>query len=91
MITTATAFLVFLFSGLFCLLAGVGLTRFYWRKDIPPYGRHTRSLHVALHPEDYVKDAPIRVIRCINLIGAILIASAAGVTIYEVVRAMVQR
>jgi hypothetical protein len=90
MSTTATAFLGFLFSGLFCLLAGLGLTRLYWRTDIPPYGRHTRSLHVALHPEEYVQDAPIRAIRCVNLIGAIFLAAAAGLTAYEVIRAMVE-
>jgi hypothetical protein len=89
--TTTATFLGFLFSGLVCLLAGVGLTRIYWRTDIPPYGRRTRSLHVALHPEEYVKDAPILAIRSLNLIGAVLLACAAGVTAYEVIRATLGR
>ncbi len=88
MITTEAAFLGFLFAGLVSLLAVLGLTRFHWRTDIPPYGLYTRSLHVALHPEEYVKDAPLRAIRCLNLIGAVLLACAIGITAFEVIRAI---
>jgi len=90
MIATEAAFLGFLFAGLISLLAGVGLTRFHWRTDIPAYGRQTSSLDVALHPEKYAKGAPIRAIQCLNLIGAILLACAAGITAYEMIHVIMR-
>ena len=82
---TEVAFLSLLCSGIFALLAGLMLTRLHWRPDIAPYGRRTRFLHVARHPEKYVKDAPLRGIQSLNLAGALLLAGAAAVVAYEVV------
>src|SRR5262245_12431084 len=75
--TTEAAFLTLLGSGLLALLAGLILTRLHWRPDLPPYGRRTRLLDVALHPEAYAKDAPLRAIKYLNVGGAVLLASAA--------------
>jgi hypothetical protein len=91
MITTEDAFLILLFSGIFALLAGVGLTRLCWRPDIPPYGRRTRFLDMTLHPEKYAKDAPLRAIRMLNLAGALLLAGAACVSTYEVLLTILRR
>ena len=86
MSATETAFLALLFPGIAALVAGVGLTRFYWRSDIPPYGRRTRSLHVMLHPEEYARDASLRAIRVLNFAGALLLAAAATVLVYDLVQ-----
>ncbi len=86
MSTTETSFLGLLFSGTLALIAGMFLTRLHWRSDIPPYGRQTHFLDVTLHPDQYVKDAPLRTIRSLTLVGAFLLACAAGLVAYEVLR-----
>ena len=86
MSTTETSFLGLLFSGTLALLAGMLLTRLQWRPDIPPYSWQTRFLDVTLHPHRYVKDAPLRAIRSLTVVGALLLACAAGLVAYEVVR-----
>ena len=83
-----TAFLSLLFLGLFALLAGIMMTRLNWHPDIPPYGLRTRLLDVMRHPERYVKDAPLGVIRSLNLAGVVLLVGAAGVVAYEILRVM---
>ena len=88
MTTTEASFLGLLFSGIPALLGGMMLTRLHWRPDIPPYSRQTRFLDVTLHPERYVKDAPLRAIRSLTVIGALLLVCAAGVVSYEVLRAI---
>ena len=85
-----SAFLGLLFSGITALVAGVVLTRFHWRPDIPPYGRRTRSLQVMLHPGRYVKDAPLRAIRTLNVAGSLLLAGAASLVAYHLLRAMLR-
>jgi hypothetical protein len=84
--SSEAAFLSLLFSGISALVAGVGLTRLHWRSDIPPYDRRTRSLQVMLHPERYVKDAPLRVIRSLNVAGSLLIAGAAAIVASDLLR-----
>ena len=86
MSTTESSFLGLLLSGTLALIAGMFLTRLHWRPDIPPYGRQTRFLDVTLHPDGYVKDAPLRAIRGLTVVGALLLACAAGLVAYEVVR-----
>ena len=86
MSVTELVFFTLLLLGLSALLAGVLLTRLHWRADIPPYGLGTRSLDVTLHPEKYVSDAPIGVIRILNLVGALLLASAGVVVTFEILR-----
>jgi hypothetical protein len=90
MITTEHIFFILLFPGILALLAGVGLTRFYWRPDIPPYGRHTRFLDMTLHPEKYAKDAPLIVIRTMNFAGVILLAGAVCISAYEILRTILR-
>ena len=82
------AFLALLFSGIAALVAGIGLTRIYWRSDIPPYDRRTPTVRVMIHPEDYVRDAPLGAIRSLNLAGALLVAAAIAVLAYELGRTM---
>lgn len=86
--TAEAAFLGLLFSGIAALLAGVILTRLHWRPDLPPYGRGTSALHVTLHPQAYVKNAPLRAIRSFNLAGAVLLAGAIGIVVYEILRTL---
>jgi hypothetical protein len=85
MSTTEAGFLGLLFSGIVTFLAGLLLTRRHWRPDIPPYAR-TPFLDVALHPDRYVKDAPLGAIRSLTVVGAVLLACAAGLAVYEVLR-----
>jgi hypothetical protein len=86
--TTEFVFLSLLFLGIASLLAGIGLTRLYWRTGLPPYGRQTSALDVALRPERYVTGAPLRTIRALNLTGAVLLTGAALITVYEILQAM---
>jgi hypothetical protein len=88
--SSEAAFLSLLFSGISALVAGVGLTRLHWRPDIPPYGLRTRSLQVMLHPERFVKDAPLRAIRNLNITGAVLLAGAAAIVAYGLSRAVLR-
>src|SRR5262245_11028836 len=85
--STEAAFLGLLFSGITALVAGVGLTRLHWRSDIPPYGRRTRSLQVMLYPGRYATDAPLRAVRTLNVAGFLLLAGAAGIVAYDLLRA----
>jgi hypothetical protein len=77
-----------LLLGIGALVAGVGLTRLHWRSDIAPFGLHTRSLDVMLHPGRYTKGAPLGTIRSLNIAGAMLLAGAAGIVVYELVRSV---
>ncbi len=88
MSATEVVFLTLLFAGVFALLAGVMLTRLHWRPDIPPYGLGPHFLDVTRHPQNYVKDAPLHAIRSLNLGGALLLAGAGGVVVYEILRVM---
>jgi hypothetical protein len=88
MITMEAAFLALVFSGVLALLASMLLTRLHWRPDIPPYSWRTRSLDVTLHPERYVKNAPLRAIRILTVIGALLVVGAAAITTYEILHAV---
>ena len=89
MSTTEAGFLSLLFPGILALLAGIMLTRIHWRPDIPPYGQ-TRFLDVTLHPERYVKDAPLRAIRSLTVAGGFLLAAAVSVVVYEILRVMLR-
>ena len=86
MSTTESSFLGLLLSGTLALIAGMFLTRLHWRPDIPPYDRQTRVLDVTLHPDRYVKDAPLHAIRSLTVGGALLLAGAAGLVAFEVFR-----
>ncbi len=86
-----TAFLVLLLLGILALLCGVLWTRLNWRPDIPPYGRHTRSLDVTLHPARYAAPHSLPAIRILNVIGAVLLAGATVVLIREVLSSITGR
>ena len=79
-------FLSLLAGGISSLLAGLLLTRFHWRPDLPPYGRGTRLLDVALHPETYAQDAPFLTIRSLTVAGALLLVGAVIIVGYEIIR-----
>jgi len=85
------AFLVLLLLGILALLAGVMWTRLRWRADVPPYGRETRFLDVTLHPERYAREDSLLAIRSLNLAGALLLACAAGLVVYEILATVVRR
>jgi hypothetical protein len=84
-------FLTLLFAGILVLVASLLLIRLHWRGDIAPYGRRTQVVHVVLHPEQYTVDAPLRAIRSLGLLGALLLTGAAIVLVHELVRTSVSR
>lgn len=77
-------FLVCLFLGIACLLAGLFLTRQAWLPDIEPFDRRSSLFHIALHPERFAKPGRLRIIRCLNLAGAALILCAVSVVVYDI-------
>jgi hypothetical protein len=90
-VRTEALFLSLLFSGIAALIGGLLVTRVHWRPDIPPYGRRTRSLQVIVHPERYVRDAPLTAIRILNAAGFLLLTGAAAVVGYDLVRTVVRQ
>ena len=90
MIPMEAAFLVLLFAGIAAMVTGIILTRVYWRPDIAPYGRGTRVMDVTRHPERYVKNAPIALIRGLNAAGALLLAAAMLTAAFEIVQTMLR-
>jgi hypothetical protein len=83
---TEAAFLILLFLGIVALLGGLLLARLNWRLDVPPFGRRTRAMDVMLHPERYAKEESLRAIRTMNVTGGLLLASAAAIVGYELLR-----
>ena len=81
-----TAYLILIGSAILTRLAGLMLTRMHWREDIAPYSRTTKFLDVSLHPERYVKGAPLRTIWILNVAGALLLSGAVTVLAYEFFR-----
>jgi hypothetical protein len=84
--TTETAYLILIGGAILARLVGLMLTRMHWRDDIAPYSRGTKFLDVTLHPERYVKGAPLRTIWILNVAGALLLAGAVVVLVYEFFR-----
>src|SRR5262249_38600465 len=81
--STEMTFLLALFAGILCLIAGLLLTRFNWRSDVPPYGRHSKSFDVALNPAKYAGADVVPLIRTLNALGGILLAVAVLALIWE--------
>lgn len=81
-------FLVLLLLSIAALLGGLLRARVNWRSDIPRHGRRTHFLDVMLHPERYAEDHAQRGIRTLNLAGAVLLASAVGILVYEAFRSI---
>jgi hypothetical protein len=82
------AFLGLLASGLASLLASWGLIRHYWDSAVGPFTRGVRTLDVWMHPSAYLRDAPLALIRALSVIGALLLAAATALAIYEILRVM---
>lgn len=85
------AFVCLLLLGIVALVAGLVLTRLHWRSDLEPFGRGTRYLPLLLHPDRYVRAAPLRSIRALNLAGVLLIVGAIGVLVAELLRPAIGR
>ena len=81
-----TAYLILIGGAILARLVGLMLTRMHWRDDIAPYSRGTKFLDVTLHPERYVKGAPLRTLWILNVAGALLLAGAVVVLVYEFFR-----
>ncbi len=77
------AFLSLTLLGVFALVAGIARTRLYWRADIPRYGRHTRSWHVLMHPEQYAQPHAVRVVRVLFMIGLAGIAGGVAILVQK--------
>jgi hypothetical protein len=84
-------YLVLLIGGILFLVAGLFVTRTTWRADVEPFGRRSRYFQIALHPENFAKADRLREIRCLNLIGAVLLLGALAVVSYGVIASMVGR
>ena len=81
-----STFLILLGAGIAAIVAGRLWTRVNWRSDLPPYGRDTRSSDLLLHPDRYVNAPSVGVIRLFNLAGAVFVAGAVCVLVYEALR-----
>jgi len=86
MSTSERLFLTMLISGILVLLASLTLARLHWRPDIARYGRRAQVLQVLLHPEQYTVNAFLRAIRSLSTTGALLLAGAAILLVFELVR-----
>jgi hypothetical protein len=83
--TTEQLFLVALFSGIIALVCGMLLIRANWRGDVVPFGRHSRTLDILLHPEKYARPELLRVIRTLNWMGLAFLLIAVGLLIHEAI------
>jgi hypothetical protein len=54
------------------------------RDGIEPFGRRSRTLDIALHPERYAKPDRLREIRGFFGLGALLVFAALTVVLYDV-------
>ena len=73
------------FPGLLLLIAGVYLTRRYWRADVRPYlnqSRYVRTCDVVLHPGRYAYPRAARAARILNLAGALLLTAGLVAVLY---------
>jgi hypothetical protein len=79
----AALFLLLLIGGVLFLVAGLFLTRMNWRPDIEPFGRRSRALQIALHPENYATARRLGAIRLLNAVGGALLCASLAVVGYE--------
>jgi len=79
------------FPGLFLLVAGVFLTRRFWRSDVLPYQQqslYVRGLDILVHPARYVYPPAARLIRILNLAGALLLAIGLAALFYGIAQSV---
>ena len=63
--------------GVACLGVAAALTIVGWRKDAPPGGYYYGlGSGLAIHPERYVRQPFLRVVRVLSFIGALLVCLA---------------
>ena len=75
------------FPGLFLLIAGVFLTRRFWRPDVLPYqyqSLYVRGFDILLHPGRYTYPPAARIIRILNLAGVLLLAIGLAAVFYGI-------
>jgi hypothetical protein len=84
----AKLFILSLLCGILCLVAGLFITRLTWRSDVAPYGMHSPTLEIALHPERFARADRLGVIRLLNLLGAGLVLCAVAVLLYDLALAI---
>jgi hypothetical protein len=64
--------------GVACIIAASGITRFNWRRDVPPYQvLDSRHWDMTLHPGKYAESRWVPLIHALNITGASLVALAA--------------
>ena len=79
------------FPGLFLLIAGVFLTRRFWRSDVLPYPYqplYVRGFDILVHPGRYAYPPAARIIRVLNLAGALLLAVGLSAVFYGIVQSI---
>ena len=84
-------FLATWLAGIVFLVSGLLVTRLKWRKDVSPYGRHSRTLDVFSHPGKYALLEALLLIRILNAIGASLLAVGLIALLYEVMAGLLPR
>jgi hypothetical protein len=85
-LTTETVFVTALLGGIALLVAALAVVRFNWRKDVPPFGRHSNSLDIAVHPDRYAVPKALPLIRTLSFLGGSLIAVAVATLVVELLR-----
>jgi hypothetical protein len=81
-------YLVLLIAGILCLVGGLFITRVTWRTDVEPFGRRSPILRIALRPEEFARADRLREIRCLNLLGGLLLLGALASGFHDVVATM---
>ncbi len=69
-------FLMALGLGVAFSVAGRFVTRLNLRKGVPPFGRYTPVLDVAVHPEKYMIARIVPLVRILNIVGALALLVA---------------
>ncbi len=80
-----TAFLGLMLLGIVALVGGMAYARLCWRREIPAYGRSTRTWDVLFHPERYAEAHAVRTIRALFLMGLIGIVGGVVVLAHKAV------
>ncbi len=91
MIMNVILYLVLLIGGILCLVGGLFITRLTWRADVEPYGRRSRLVQIALHPEDFAKADRLREIRLLNAVGGLFLLGALVVVGHDVISSIAGR
>ena len=79
------------FPGLLLLIAGVFLTRRFWRSDVLPYQYQplsVRGFDILVHPGRYTYPPAARIIRILNLAGALLLGIGLAALVYGIVHSI---